>query len=230
MQVIVVDDGSTDGTQAIVKEFAAKHPLLFVQHEVNRGKGAAVRTALGHATGELFVVQDGDLEYDPYDFPKLIRPIVDGEADVVFGSRRLGGKTAWRRVFTPFYHGVSTLNFLVYALYGKRITDEATCYKLFRTSDLLTMRLECERFEFCPEVTAKAIRMGLTIKEVPITYSPRTLKEGKKIGFSDAVEAASTLWKYRKWKLMNQPREVIVREEEIPKTSTSYLEADIKSM
>ena len=198
-QVIVVDDGSSDGTQEVVKEFAADHDLIFVQHPENRGKGAAVRTAIEHATGELLIVQDGDLEYDPNDYAKLMQPILDGEADVVFGSRRLGQKPSLRRLLTPFYHGVTVLNFLLWLFYGKKVTDEATCYKLFRTRDLRDMQLECERFEFCPEVTGKACRLGLEIKEVPIRYMPRGLDEGKKIGFKDAVEAAMTLWKYRKW-------------------------------
>lgn len=204
-QLIVVDDGSIDGTQGIISEFAIDHDLIFIQHEKNRGKGAAVRTAIEHATGDFLIVQDGDLEYDPNEYGKLMRPILDGEADVVFGSRRLGQKPPWRRLLTPFYHGVSVLNFLLWLLYGKKVTDEATCYKLFRTKDLRRMQLECERFEFCPEVTGKACRLGLEIKEVPISYIPRSLEEGKKIGFKDAVEAAVTLWKYRNWKPADLP-------------------------
>ena len=128
-----------------------------------------------------------------------MEPILNGRADVVFGSRRLGRNTPWKRLLTPFYHGVTVLNFLLWLLYGKKVTDEATCYKLFRTKDLKRMQLECERFEFCPEVTGKACRLGLRIMEVPISYEPRGLNEGKKIGFKDAVEAALTLWKFRKW-------------------------------
>ena len=200
-QVIVVDDGSTDGTQDIIDKFAVTGEIRFIQHEHNRGKGAAVRTAIENATGDLLIVQDGDLEYDPNDYEKLIQPIISGEADVVFGSRRLGSKTRWSRLLTPFYHGVTVLNLLVRVLYGQKLTDEATCYKVFKLSDLRRMDLECERFEFCPEVTAKACRMGLRITEVPISYQPRKVSDGKKIGFRDAVEAATTLWKYRKWNL-----------------------------
>lgn len=199
MNVIVVDDGSSDGTAEILERLRRRMDFELVSHSRNRGKGAALKTGIDLARSELLVVQDGDLEYDPEDYKCLIVPVLSGDADVVFGSRRLGGKTRWARLLTPFYHGVTVLNLLVRILYGQKLTDEATCYKVFKVDDLRRMELECERFEFCPEVTAKACRMGLRIKEVPISYHPRKVSDGKKIGFRDAVEAASTLWKYRKW-------------------------------
>ena len=202
-EVIVVDDGSTDGTGEILQALVESMDFTLFQHTKNRGKGAAVRTALRHATGDFFVVQDGDLEYQPADFCRLMSSLVDGSADVVFGSRRLGRSIFRQRILTPFYHGVTILNWLVWLLYRQKLTDEATCYKMFKLEDLKRMELTCQRFEFCPEVTAKACRMGLTILEKPIQYIPRGVGEGKKIGFPDAVEAATTLWKFRHWQPSN---------------------------
>ena len=198
-EVIVVDDGSTDGTRELLQVLEKTMDFKLLFHTENRGKGAAVRTALRQATGEYFVVQDGDLEYNPDDLRQLISSLIDGSTEVVYGSRRLGRSVFRRRLLSPFYHGVSSLNWLVWLLYRQKLTDEATCYKMFKLEHLKRMELTCQRFEFCPEVTAKACRMGLAILEKPIQYSPRSVGQGKKIGFRDAIEAAKTLWKFRHW-------------------------------
>jgi glycosyltransferase involved in cell wall biosynthesis len=197
-QVVVVDDGSTDGTRRRLNRWEGSPQLTVAYHARNRGKGAAVRTGLRNARGLFTLVQDADLEYDPRDYGSVLSPLVEGQAKVVYGSRYLGPNTRtdaqWR-----FRCGVTLLNYLVRLLYGVRLTDEATCYKAFPTDILRRMELRCERFEFCPEVTAKACRMGLAIQEVPIRYSPRTAKEGKKIGMRDGIAAIRELWKWRNW-------------------------------
>jgi dolichol-phosphate mannosyltransferase len=198
-QVIVVDDGSTDGTVELLEKWEGHPQVELLQHSKNRGKGAAIRTGLEHAEGRFTIIQDGDLEYDPEDFPRLIGPLLSGEAQVVYGSRYL------RREGGPCQHwrllrfGVSCLNVCVRLLYGARLTDEATCYKAFPTALLRAMELECERFEFCPEVTAKACRLGLTIREVPISYDARGVQAGKKIRFRDGLAAMAALWRWRRW-------------------------------
>jgi apolipoprotein N-acyltransferase len=196
--VVVVDDGSDDGTLEILEQLVAPPRVELVRHDTNRGKGAAIRTGLAHARGQFTIIQDADLEYDPTDYEKLLEPLLADEADVVYGSRYLSKENDFsgRRRFD---WGVKLLNLAVRLLYGVKITDEATCYKLFPTSLLRAMDLQCERFEFCPEVTAKACRLGLRIKEVPIRYNPRTIAEGKKIRLRDGIQALLTLWKYRKW-------------------------------
>jgi dolichol-phosphate mannosyltransferase len=198
-QVIVVDDASTDATAEIASCWAKEHPCCeLLRHEVNRGKGAAIRTALAHARGQYTIIQDADLEYDPADYPRLLEPLLAGKAQVVYGSRYLAPAIQGRPPLT-FRWGVSALNLAVRALYGARLTDEATCYKVFPTALLRAMDLRCERFEFCPEVTAKACRMGLKILEVPIRYRPRTIAEGKKVRWRDGWEALRTLWRWRRW-------------------------------
>lgn len=202
-QVIVVDDGSRDGTATAVEAWQARSSVPGVVellvHDQNRGKGAAVRTGLRAARGQVVIVQDADLEYEPGDYPLLIEPILKGEADAVYGSRYLQATQVLP--WTLNRVGVHFLNCIVFALYGQRITDEATCYKAFHTDVLRRMDLRCERFEFCPEVTAKACRMGIAIREVPIRYHPRTVLEGKKIGWWDGVEAARTLlyWRFSRF-------------------------------
>ncbi|MCR4412686.1 MAG: glycosyltransferase, partial [Thermoguttaceae bacterium] len=195
-QVIVVDDGSTDGTAEILKAWAERSGVEILIHPRNRGKGAAIRTALQAARGRFTLVQDADLEYDPADYPRLVEPLLAGQADAVYGSRRLGGQS---RRWSVLGLGVSLLNVCVRLLYGVRITDEATCYKAFPTATLRAMDLRCERFEFCPEVTAKSCRMGLKIIEVPIRYHARTTREGKKLRWHDGIEALRTLWRWRRW-------------------------------
>ncbi len=198
-QVIIVDDGSTDGTAGVLETWAGHPQVELLRHSENRGKGAAIRTGLELARGRFTIVQDADLEYDPEDYPRLMEPLLSGAAQVVYGSRYMrpneGSVPRWRL----FRWGVSVLNVCVRLLYGTRLTDEATCYKAFPTSLLQSMDLQCERFEFCPEVTAKTCRLGLTILEVPIRYDARSVEAGKKIRWNDGLEALATLWKWRRW-------------------------------
>jgi dolichol-phosphate mannosyltransferase len=184
-EIVVVDDGSTDGTPALLG-------LVVVRHAgVNRGKGAALRSGLEHSTGEIVLVQDGDLEYDPNDYGLLLRPIVEGRAGVVYGAR------CWRGMRWPNRLANAILTAAANLLYRAAITDEATAYKAFRAGVLRQIRLECVRFEFCPEVTAKLRRLGWRISEVPISYNPRGIAEGKKIRARDGFEALWTLLRYR---------------------------------
>lgn len=208
VQVVIVDDGSTDGTTRGLQRWEGHSRVELLAHSRNRGKGAAVRTGLERARGAYTIVQDADLEYDPGDYLRLLKPLLAGDADVVYGSRYLCRhgeecaetmKTTPRPPWTLFRAGVCALNLATRCLYGRRLTDEATCYKLFRTETLREMRLECQRFEFCAEVTAKACRMGLRIAEVPVRYSPRGAVEGKKIRWRDGVAALKSLWRWRRW-------------------------------
>lgn len=194
-QIVVVDDASTDGSSELLRKWRQTGRIELLTHTQNQGKGAAICTGLARARGQFTIIQDADLEYDPEDYGRVIQPLLDGQADVVYGSRRLGCEGTWRQVFNPFYHGVTFLNLWVRILYGVRITDEATCYKAFPTAVLHSMDLACQRFEFCPEVTAKACRMGLKILEVPIRYTSRGVRDGKKIRSRDAVDAVRTLWR-----------------------------------
>ncbi len=200
-QVIVVNDGSTDGTGDILATWngreGAGYRVEVVHHPMNRGKGAAIRTGVARACGQVVLVQDADLEYDPIDYPALVEPILAREADVVYGSRYLRQDPASPLPWTPNRACVVLLNLMVRVLYGQRITDEATCYKALRVEVIRALDLRCERFEFCPEVTAKVSRMGLKISERPIHYRPRSYSEGKKIGWRDGIEAIATLLRWR---------------------------------
>lgn len=199
-ELLIVNDGSTDGTAERLQHFCNLDRVRVITHDTNRGKGAAIRTALGLASRDLTVIQDADLEYNPRQIDELISEMHRQQADVVYGSRILGAKAGLAESRRNIYAvGVSVLNFAVRILYGLRVTDEATCYKLFRTDDLRRMELTCQGFEFCPEVTAKAARLGLSIIEIPISYRPRSTSEGKKIRFRDAVCAIQTLWRFRRW-------------------------------
>jgi glycosyltransferase involved in cell wall biosynthesis len=195
-QVIVVDDGSTDGTPELLREWAARPGWLVLTRSVNRGKGSAVRLGLEHAVGEVTVVQDADLEYDPADLPTVVEPVLRGEAQAVYGSRVLGGHPG-RPWYSPYRLAVAALNRLARILYGQRLTDHATCYKALPTDLWRALELRAERFELCAEVTAKLGRLGVPIREVPIRYRPRTRAEGKKIGWRDALSAARTFIRWR---------------------------------
>lgn len=190
-EVIIVDDGSSDGTGEILRSIEGRYPdVRIVHHQTNQGKGAAIRTGLSVATGDVVVIQDGDLEYDPEDYHKLLAPIEEGKAEVVYGSRVLGGG---RKSYLRYYLGGRLLSFIVNWLHRAHITDEPTCYKTFRREVLERIKLECSGFEFCPEVTAKVLKLGYRIHEVPISYHPRSIKEGKKIRWKDGLLAIWTL-------------------------------------
>jgi len=191
-EIILVDDGSTDGTRERLQALPPMDDVTVVFHEKNCGKGAAIRTALAHARGEYVLIQDSDLEYDPQDYPGLLRPLEQGKANVVYGVRPDRPERGLR-----FFLGAKLLTHLTNLLYGAGIHDEATCYKVFRRSLLSQVQLECHRFEFCPEVTAKLCRMGEKIEEVPISYQPRSAVEGKKIRHADGWMAIWTLIRYR---------------------------------
>ncbi len=191
-EIIIVDDGSTDGTREKLQAMPLAPNVIVVFHEKNCGKGAAIRTALEHARGEYILIQDSDLEYDPQDYPALLRPLELGQANVVYGVRPDRPERGLR-----FFLGAKLLTHLANLLYGAGIHDEATCYKVFRRSLIAQVRLQCRRFEFCPEVTAKLCRMGERIAEVPIRYAPRSAGEGKKIRHSDGWLAIWTLLRYR---------------------------------
>lgn len=195
-QIVVVNDGSTDKTGEILAAFGER--ITLVTNPAPSGKGNAIRRGLPSATGQCVIIQDADLEYAPEQIPALIQPILDGQANVVYGTRFLHGLHPDMALPNKVVNLL--LRFAVKVLYGRKITDEATCYKAFREGLLQKMNLECQRFEFCPEVTAKAIRLGEHIHESPIEYVPRTKAAGKKIRWTDAPEAFLTLLKYRSWK------------------------------
>lgn len=194
-EIILVDDGSVDGTREILKEYDGVEPFKVILHDKNQGKGAAVRTGIKHATGDVMLIQDADLEYDPRDYPAILRPIEEGIADVVYGSRFLG---APRRV-AMFWHMVANklLTLMTNILYDTILTDMETGYKVFKKEVIQDIPLHAKRFEFEPEFTAKILKRGVRIFEVPITFNPRDYDEGKKIGLSDAFEAIWALLKYR---------------------------------
>jgi glycosyltransferase involved in cell wall biosynthesis len=194
-EVIVVDDGSADGTADRLARWATRPGVLVLRHDGNLGKGAAVRTGLAAASGDITVIQDADMEYDPQDFPTLVEPIRLGQAEVVYGSRYLSPQRPLP--WTRFRLAVCLLNWTVRVLYGQRLTDEATCYKALPTRLLRALDLQATRFELCPEITGKVCRLGVPIFEVPISYTPRTTAEGKKIRWRDGVQAAWTLLKWR---------------------------------
>lgn len=191
-EVIIVDDGSTDGTREKLLAMPHRDDVAIVFHEKNCGKGASIRTALSYARGEYVLIQDSDLEYDPKDYPALMKPLTEGKANVVYGVRPDRPERGLR-----FFLGAKLLTHLTNLLYRAGIHDEATCYKVFRRHLLAQLRLECRRFEFCPEVTSKLCRLGERIAEVPISYNPRSAEEGKKIRHSDGWLAIWTLIRYR---------------------------------
>jgi len=192
-ELVIVDDCSTDGTSDILDRLAASEPRIrLVRHEVNQGKGAAVRTAIKNATGDFCLVQDADLEYDPSEYVILLRPLLDGRADAVFGSRYLSGEQT--RVL-PFWHSVlnKVLTLISNMFSNLNVTDMETCYKVFRTDLLKSIPIRSDRFGFEPEITMKASKRKLRVYEVPISYHGRTYEEGKKIGWKDGVKALGVI-------------------------------------
>jgi len=194
-EIVVVDDGSQDGTREILKKLDGKGKIRVILHERNKGKGAAVVTGLNEAQGDVLLIQDADLEYDPRDYPVLLQPIREGVADVVYGSRFLGGP---HRV-TMFWHLVANklLTLMTNILYNTILTDMETGYKVFRRKVIEDMKLRAQRFDFEPEFTAKVLKRNYRIFEVPISFNPRDYSQGKKIKLRDAFEAVWTLLKYR---------------------------------
>lgn len=191
-EIIIVDDGSTDGTREKLRSMPLSDDITVIFHEKNCGKGAAIRSALRYARGEYVLIQDSDLEYDPRDYAALLQPLQQNRANVVYGVRPDRPERGLR-----FFLGAKFLTHLTNLLYGAGIHDEATCYKVFRRSLISQIDLQCQRFEFCPEVTAKLCRRGEKIAEVPISYTPRSTGEGKKIRYADGWLAIWTLLRYR---------------------------------
>jgi glycosyltransferase involved in cell wall biosynthesis len=192
-EIILVDDCSTDGTSAILDRIVAENPGIRLLHKpVNEGKGAAIRTAIQMATGDFCLVQDADLEYDPNEYPRLLRPLLDGHADAVFGSRYL---TAEQTRVLPFWHSMinKTLTTLSNMFCNLNLTDMETCYKVFRTDLLKSIPIRSNRFGFEPEITMKSSKRKLRIYEVPISYHGRTFEEGKKIGWKDGIKALGAI-------------------------------------
>jgi len=194
-EIILVDDGSTDGTRELLRTMASPPAVKVVFHEKNLGKGAALRTGFQKAGGEVILVQDADLEYNPAEYPALLEPIECGQADVVYGSRFLGSK---HRV-TMFWHMVANqlLTFATNLLYNSILSDMETGYKVFRADLLKSIPLRANRFEFEPEITAKILKRKARVFEIPISFNPREYDEGKKIGMADAFAAVWALIKYR---------------------------------
>src|SRR5581483_252936 len=195
-ELVIVDDCSTDGTWEILERLAAGCAAIrLYRHEKNSGKGAAVRTAIGYASGDFALIQDADLEYDPFEYPRLLRPLLDGHADAVFGSRYLAGEQT--RVL-PFWHSMINkgLTLVSNMFCNLNLTDMETCYKVFRTDLLKSIPVRSNRFGFEPEIVMKCAKRKLRIYEVPISYHGRTYEEGKKVGWKDGFKALAVVCKF----------------------------------
>ncbi|WP_153558851.1 glycosyltransferase family 2 protein [Roseimaritima sediminicola] len=211
-EIVVVDDGSTDDSGALIAEWMPKREslnsqttrIVHLSHRANRGKGRAIRTALEVAEGDYFLVQDADLELCPSAYQSLLSPLTEGEVDWVIGTRQADR----RRFRTAHRLGLALVNSMVRLLYGYRLSDAACCYKVAETERVRAMQLQCEGFEFCPEFVAKAARLNLTVREVPVQYTPRRTQEGKKLRLvSDGLECLGTLMRYRNWQPESGPPE-----------------------
>jgi len=193
-EIIIVDDGSTDSTPEILERYKDEKDLKIIRHKSNQGKGMAIRSALGQITGDITIIQDADLEYDPHDYSKLIEPIRNKGELVVYGART---KTGSFHSHLRSYLGRKIISFLTNILYNQGLTDVPTCYKVFDSKLLKSIPLSCKGFEFEPEITAKIAKRRIKIKEIPVNYYPRRFREGKKIRWIDGVTAVWVLLKYR---------------------------------
>ncbi len=195
-EVIVVDDGSTDGTRDILKKFNGAKVIF---HNNNQGKGAAIRTGMKHATGDIILIQDADLEYNPSEYPSLLQPILEGKASVVYGSRFSDKFFFDRNMY--YLHGLGNkfLTAFTNILFSSNLTDMETCYKVMTKDVMQSLPLVSNRFDIEPEITAKILKKGINIYEIPITFKPRSFQEGKKINWRDGIRAAYVLLKYRFW-------------------------------
>lgn len=193
-EIILIDDYSTDGTRDILEKLKDKYKILY--HEQNMGKGAALRTGFEHVTGDITVIQDADLEYDPVDYEPLIQMLLDGKADVVYGSRFLNTKPAGSIMLTHLL-GNKLLTLITNILYNTTLTDMETCYKAFKTEFIKDIKIKSNRFDFEPEITAKILKKGARLYELPISYYGREFSEGKKITWKDGVHAIAALVKFR---------------------------------
>ena len=191
-EVVIVDDCSTDGTKTILENFQDKYKIIF--HHKNQGKGAALKTGFKNATGDIIAIQDADLEYNPQDLKKLVVVILAEEAQVVYGSRMTAKNPVGHYAY---YLGNKLISLLTRILYGSKLTDVETCYKVFKKEILDNLNLEEDDFGFEVEFTAKVLKSGLTIKELPISYNPRKFSQGKKISWQDGIKAIGLLFKYR---------------------------------
>jgi len=192
-EIVIVDDGSTDGTTEFLSRINDEE-VKVIYHPKNMGKGRAIRTALQNSTGDIILIQDSDLEYDPQDYIELLKPIIYDRASVVYGNRIRKGM---KKSYTRFYFGGRLLTAITNFFYAAGIHDEPVCYKVFKKEVFDNITLQCERFEFCPEITAKVCKAGYKIHEVLVSYDPRSFSKGKKIGWKDGLVAIWTLLKYR---------------------------------
>ena len=195
MEIIIVDDMSTDGTRDILEKSVKPLVSKIIYHEVNQGKGGALKTGFAHATGDYVIIQDADQEYDPQEYIKVLQPILNGETDVCYGSRFLAGVSKGYRANQMANKFLTALSNI---FTHQKLTDMETCYKCFKREIIQSVDIEEKRFGFEPEITEKLSSRGIKIKEVAISYAPRTNEEGKKIGFKDGVRAIYCIWKYRK--------------------------------
>ncbi len=195
-EIICIDDGSSDNSLSILNQLIKKNdlPLVILSHKKNKGKGAAIRSGLSKVKGDIVLIQDADLEYNPGNYKDLLKPFENKDVMVVYGSRNLIKNP---KSSLAFYYGGRLLSLVTNIIYSSKITDESTCYKVFRTELLKEMNLSTNGFDFCPEVTAKTLKRGIKIYEVPITYNPRSRSEGKKIKWYDGFIAIWTLLKFR---------------------------------
>lgn len=197
-EIIIVNDASTDDSKKVIEEYIKYNKevqIKLVSHDKNSGKGAAVKSGINKISGDYVIIQDADLEYDPDDYYSLLKCMIDKKLKVIYGSRFLNKEN--RHSYQTFYWGGRLVSLITNILYNQNLTDEPTCYKMFDTALLKSIKLNCNGFEFCPEVTSKVSRLGYKIKELPINYTPRSIEQGKKIRWTDGLEAITVLIKNR---------------------------------